>query len=33
VRELGHAPRFGIEDGLRRTLQWYRASVLAEVRT
>ena len=24
VRELGHAPRFSIEDGLRRTLEWYR---------
>lgn len=26
VRELGHAPRFSIEDGLRRTLDWYRDS-------
>jgi len=24
VRELGHAPRFSIEDGLRLTLEWYR---------
>lgn len=24
VRELGHAPRFTIEEGLRRTLAWYR---------
>ncbi len=24
VRELGHAPQFGIEEGLRRTLAWYR---------
>ncbi|HLH42820.1 MAG TPA: SDR family oxidoreductase [Bryobacteraceae bacterium] len=24
VAELGHAPRFSIEDGLRRTLEWYR---------
>jgi nucleoside-diphosphate-sugar epimerase len=25
VRELGHAPRFTLEEGLRRTLDWYRA--------
>ena len=24
VAELGHAPRFSIEEGLRRTLEWYR---------
>jgi UDP-glucose 4-epimerase len=24
VRDLGHAPRFSFEEGLRRTLQWYR---------
>ena len=24
VRDLGHAPRFGLEEGLRRTLEWYR---------
>ena len=24
VSELGHAPRFTIEDGLKRTLEWYR---------
>ncbi len=24
VRDLGHAPRFGLEEGLRRTLDWYR---------
>jgi UDP-glucose 4-epimerase len=24
VRELGHAPRFTIEEGLKRTLEWYR---------
>ena len=24
--ELGHAPRFGIEEGLKRTLEWYRAT-------
>ena len=27
ARELGHAPRFTIEDGLRRTLEWYRESL------
>lgn len=26
VRDLGHAPRFTIEEGLRRTLAWYRTS-------
>ena len=26
VRDLGHAPRFSFEDGLRRTLEWYRAA-------
>jgi nucleoside-diphosphate-sugar epimerase len=24
ARDLGHAPRFTIEEGLRRTLEWYR---------
>jgi len=24
VAELGHQPRFTIEEGLRRTLEWYR---------
>jgi UDP-glucose 4-epimerase len=24
VRDLGHAPRFSLEEGLRRTLAWYR---------
>jgi UDP-glucose 4-epimerase len=24
-QDLGHAPRFSIEDGLRRTLEWYRS--------
>ena len=24
VAELGHAPRFAMEEGLRRTLEWYR---------
>ena len=26
VAELGHAPRFSIEEGLKRTLEWYRAT-------
>jgi nucleoside-diphosphate-sugar epimerase len=26
VAELGHAPRFTIEEGLKRTLEWYRAT-------
>ncbi len=30
VRELGHAPRFTIEEGLRRTLEWYRESLVGE---
>lgn len=25
VRDLGHAPRFSFEEGMRRTLDWYRA--------
>lgn len=25
-RDLGHAPRFSFEEGMRRTLDWYRAS-------
>jgi nucleoside-diphosphate-sugar epimerase len=24
TRDLGHAPRFSLEEGLRRTLEWYR---------
>ncbi|MBV9937880.1 MAG: SDR family oxidoreductase [Acidobacteriaceae bacterium] len=28
VRELGHAPRFTFEQGLRLTLDWYRADLL-----
>ena len=31
VRELGHAPRFSIEDGLRQTLDWYRESLISTV--
>lgn len=27
VRDLGHAPRFSIEEGLRRTLAWYKQDV------
>jgi nucleoside-diphosphate-sugar epimerase len=26
VAALGHAPRFTIEEGLKRTLEWYRAT-------
>ena len=26
TRDLGHAPRFTLEEGLRRTLAWYRAA-------
>ncbi|MBN9662933.1 MAG: SDR family oxidoreductase [Acidobacteria bacterium] len=26
VRDLGHAPRFSFEEGLRLTLEWYRAN-------
>ncbi len=28
VRELGHKPRFSFEEGLRLTLDWYRADLL-----
>jgi UDP-glucose 4-epimerase len=31
IRELGHAPRFTIEEGLRHTLQWYRESLVPAV--
>ena len=27
ARDLGHAPRFTIEEGLRKTLAWYRQSI------
>lgn len=27
VRDLGHAPRFSFEEGLRRALDWYRCSL------
>lgn len=27
VRDLGHAPRFSFEEGLRRTLEWYRSTL------
>jgi len=26
VRDLGHAPKFSLEEGLRRTLEWYKKS-------
>jgi nucleoside-diphosphate-sugar epimerase len=26
IRDLGHAPRVPIEEGLRRTLEWYRGA-------
>jgi len=26
VRDLGHAPRFTMEEGLKRTLEWYRTA-------
>jgi nucleoside-diphosphate-sugar epimerase len=25
--ELGHAPRFSLEEGLKRTLEWYRQTI------
>jgi UDP-glucose 4-epimerase len=28
VKELGHAPRFTIEEGLKRTLEWYRTQTI-----
>jgi len=28
VRDLGHDPRITIEEGLRRTLEWYRLSLM-----
>ena len=27
VAELGHAPQFSIEEGLRKTLDWYKSSL------
>ncbi len=27
IRELGHAPRFSLEEGLKKTLEWYKANV------
>ncbi len=29
VRDLGHAPKFSFEDGMRRTLEWYRRAAAA----
>jgi UDP-glucose 4-epimerase len=26
VRELGHSPQYSFEEGMRRTLDWYRNS-------
>jgi nucleoside-diphosphate-sugar epimerase len=26
VRELGHAPEVSFEEGLRKTLEWYRSA-------
>jgi nucleoside-diphosphate-sugar epimerase len=31
VRDLGHAPRFTIEQGLKSTLEWYRATITNQV--
>jgi UDP-glucose 4-epimerase len=31
VRDLGHKPRFSLEDGLRKTLDWYRRDLAATV--
>jgi UDP-glucose 4-epimerase len=28
ARDLGYAPRFSFEEGMRRTLEWYRSSLL-----
>jgi UDP-glucose 4-epimerase len=30
VRDLGHAPRFSLEEGLRRTFEWYAANYSAQ---
>jgi nucleoside-diphosphate-sugar epimerase len=32
VRDLGHAPRFSFEEGMRRTLEWYRHERKKETR-
>ena len=29
VRDLGHAPRYSFEEGMRLTLEWYRQHALA----
>jgi nucleoside-diphosphate-sugar epimerase len=29
VRDLGYAPRFSFEKGLRETLEWYRSTKMA----
>ena len=28
IRDLGHAPRFSFEEGMRQTLEWYRSGML-----
>jgi len=33
VHELGHSPRFTIENGLRRTLHWYRESLVTAAKS
>jgi UDP-glucose 4-epimerase len=33
VKYLGHAPRFSLQEGLRRTLEWYRQESLSTART
>jgi UDP-glucose 4-epimerase len=30
IRDLGHAPRFSFEEGMRRTLEWYRKAAAGE---
>ena len=30
VRDLGHAPQFSFEEGMRRTLEWYRGDFMAQ---
>jgi nucleoside-diphosphate-sugar epimerase len=32
MRDLGHAPRFSFEEGMRRTLEWYRGAVISTAR-
>jgi UDP-glucose 4-epimerase len=30
VRDLGHSPVFSFDDGMRRTLEWYRSACTLE---